>query len=58
MNSFQHFLEMGGYARFVWPSYALAALVLAGFVATSVSANRRVRRELASLQAQRGGRRR
>lgn len=24
----QHFLEMGGYAEFVWPAYGLTALVL------------------------------
>lgn len=24
-----HFLDMGGYARFVWPAYALAAVVFA-----------------------------
>ena len=24
----QHFLEMGGYARYVWPAYGLTALVL------------------------------
>jgi heme exporter protein CcmD len=24
----EHFLEMGGYARFVWPSFALALAVI------------------------------
>ena len=24
----QNFIEMGGYARFVWPAYGLTALVL------------------------------
>ena len=26
--SFSQFVRMGGYAAFVWPSYALAALVI------------------------------
>lgn len=33
----QHFFEMGGYARFVWPSYALG---LAVFVWNIVAARR------------------
>ena len=28
--NWQAFFEMGGYAAFVWPSYALTLLVLAG----------------------------
>ena len=44
-----HFLAMGGYARFVWPAYALALVVLAGFAIVSIRAWRRAERELASL---------
>jgi heme exporter protein D len=29
------FLDMGGYAAFVWPAYAVAALVLVGFALVS-----------------------
>ena len=29
------FLEMGGYAAFVWPAYGVAALVLVGFALVS-----------------------
>lgn len=47
--SLAHFLHMGGYAAFVWPSYALAALV----VHLNVLAARRSLRE-----AQRAARRR
>lgn len=28
MNGLESFLEMGGYARFVWPSYGLVLIVL------------------------------
>lgn len=55
MDAVKHFLEMGGYARFVWPAYGVGLLVLGSFLATSISAYRRVQRELASIEAQRGG---
>jgi heme exporter protein D len=41
---------MGGYAAFVWPAYAIAAIVLAGLSLHSLAAYRRCRRELARLQ--------
>lgn len=34
-DSIATFFEMGGYARFVWPAYAIAFVVMAGFVVTS-----------------------
>jgi heme exporter protein D len=52
------FLAMGGYASFVWPAYAIAAIVLAGLSLHSLAAYRRRQRELARLQAvrpRRGG---
>lgn len=58
MDALSHFLDMGGYARFVWPAYGLAVIVLGGFLVTSVAAYRRARRDLASLEARRGGGRR
>lgn len=44
------FLAMGGYARFVWPAYGAAAVVLVGFLVHGLAAYRRRQRELAALQ--------
>ncbi len=44
------FWNMGGYAAFVWPVYALAGVVM---VALVVNAIRRARRSEAELQAAR-----
>ena len=57
----QAFLSMGGYAAFVWPSYALALIVLIG---NAVAPHRRERALLARIARQaridgrRGGNRR
>ena len=38
MDALSTFLDMGGYAGFVWPAYAIAAVVLIGlFVASKRS---------------------
>ena len=42
----REFLEMGGYAAFIWPAYGVTLLVLALLVVYSV---RRLRRRLAEL---------
>jgi heme exporter protein D len=42
---------MGGYAAFVWPAYAVAALVMLGLLVVSL---RRLRRTQAALDAARG----
>ncbi|HET6221927.1 MAG TPA: heme exporter protein CcmD [Dongiaceae bacterium] len=42
---------MGGYAAFVWPAYAVAALVMLGLLVISL---RRLRRTEAALDAARG----
>ncbi len=42
----EHFLAMGGYARFVWPAYGVAVLVLIGLLIESVIGYRRAQREL------------
>lgn len=47
------FLDMGGYAAFVWPSYGIALLVMAGLAVTSVRAWRRNRRLLDQLEQRR-----
>jgi heme exporter protein D len=48
MDRIAAFFEMGGYARFVWPAYAIAFVVMAGFVVTSW---RTLRDRRASLEA-------
>lgn len=50
------FLAMGGYAAFVWPAYGVAGVVLAALVIESLAADRRARRELARLEAERSPR--
>lgn len=58
MTGVLNFLAMGGYAAFVWPAYAAAAVVLIALALQSLSAYRRRRRELDRLQqgsARRGG---
>lgn len=57
MTTFSSFLDMGGYGTYVWPSYAIAALVLIGLLVTSVTRLRANRRTLARLEAQRPSRR-
>jgi len=57
MDSLMTYLEMGGYARFVWPAYGLAAVVTLGLLAVSVKTLRSRERALAMLQEQNPGRR-
>jgi heme exporter protein D len=52
-DKIQTFLDMGGYAGFVWPAYALAALVLLGLLAVSLRQLRKAESELAALGLQR-----
>ncbi|MGC2855080.1 heme exporter protein CcmD [Novispirillum sp. DQ9] len=53
-----NYFDMGGYAGYVWPSYAVAAIVLVAlFVATWRGLKTR-ERTLEMLQAARGPRRR
>ncbi len=58
MDALGQFLAMGGYARFVWPAYGLAALVLWGMAAQSYRAWRRQRSLWAAIDATRPQRRR
>jgi len=46
----QAFFDMGGYARFVWPAYGVAALVLTGLLIWSLGEYRRVKRDLAARE--------
>ncbi|HXQ50355.1 MAG TPA: heme exporter protein CcmD [Stellaceae bacterium] len=56
MTALADFLAMGGYARFVWPAYGAAALVLSWMLVDSVVAYRRRQRELELLERQRAPR--
>jgi heme exporter protein D len=51
--SIRTFLDMGGYAGFVWPAYALAAAILAALVVVSLRQLRKAEAELQALGAQR-----
>lgn len=44
------FFAMGGYAAYVWPAYALALVLLIGFLIVSLRRYRRLRRDLALLE--------
>ena len=58
MDTLNHFLAMGGYARFVWPAYGIAVLALAVMAAQSYRAWRRQHRLWSALEATRPQRRR
>ena len=49
MQKLTDVLNMGGYAAYVWPSYAVAALVMCGMALLGFQLLRRARRLLASL---------
>ena len=52
MNTFSTFLEMGGYASYVWPCYILSAAVLIGIAAISLRSLRAARASLAALETE------
>ena len=51
MESLRSFFAMGGYALYVWPAFLVAALVMAGQVATTLRTLRRREAALAALEA-------
>lgn len=53
MNSIAQFLHMGGYAIFVWPSFAAAAIVLSALLVWSLRDLRKERQLLESLPKRR-----
>jgi heme exporter protein D len=53
MVALDHFLAMGGYARFVWPAFGLAFLVLGGLLVASLVTYKKRQRELAAAEKQR-----
>lgn len=57
MDAIGEFLSMGGYAAFIWPSFAIAALVMAALLIVSLRGLRARRTDLEALQAAQNGRR-
>lgn len=55
MKSLQDFFAMGGYAAYVWTSYALAAVVLAWNVIQPLRREKQVLRALAARARNRKG---
>ena len=51
MSGLSEFLAMGGYAEFVWPAYAVAAVVLVAVYCASRRALERAEAELAAIEA-------
>ncbi len=49
MDALSSFFNMGGYAGFIWPAYAIAAAVLAGLLVISRRALRDAERTLDKL---------
>ena len=47
MDSITEFFHMGGYARYVWPSYAITLVVLVANVVQPLLCQRRMKRALA-----------
>ena len=54
MDGLAKFLDMGGYAAYVWPALGLTVVVLAGLVIASLKSARRREAELAQLEAETG----
>ncbi len=52
-ESVSAFLDMGGYAAFVWPSFAITAVVLVGLLVGSLRWLRSNEAALDALQAER-----
>jgi heme exporter protein D len=52
------FLSLGGYGAYVWPAYAIAAIVLGGLAAQSWRARARARAALDAAEAGAGRRER
>jgi heme exporter protein D len=57
MTSFLDFLDMGGYAAYVWPAFGIAAAVLVGLLVQSRLTLRSRESTLAELERQREERR-
>ncbi|MGH8226206.1 MAG: heme exporter protein CcmD [Gammaproteobacteria bacterium] len=53
MHSWHEFLTMGGYARYVWPAYGIALVVLAGSAWTARSGLKRALKRIARPEGER-----
>ena len=49
------FLDMGGYAAFIWPAYLIAAVILGGILAQTIITMRRRERLAGALRLKRRG---
>ncbi len=47
-----HFFAMGGYAAFVWPSYALSVLGVGALIGFTIRDYRRAKRHLAEIEGE------
>lgn len=54
MDGLAKFLDMGGYAAYVWPALGLTAAALVALLVVSVRGARRREAELAALEAESG----
>jgi heme exporter protein D len=57
MSGLTEFVAMGGHGAFVWPAYAIAAIVLFGVLGASWTQLRRVRDRLRRMDGETGGER-
>jgi heme exporter protein D len=55
MDRFLTFLDMGGYALWVWPAYGAAVIGLVGILVLTLRSLKAREREFESLKAQRRG---
>ncbi len=54
MDAISQFLDMGGYAGFVWPAYGIAAIVLVGLLVISRRELRAAEKTLDALSPEGG----
>jgi heme exporter protein D len=55
MEAFLNYLDMGGYAAFVWPAYGLSALGLVGVLVMTLRSLNARQKEFDELKALRRG---
>ncbi len=55
MDAFLQYLDMGGYAAFVWPAYGLSALGLIGILVLTLRGLKARQKEFDALKALRRG---
>ena len=56
MERIETFLDMGGYGAFVWPAYAITALVMVALAISTLRRLARNRKRVDELEAARSGR--